>query len=134
MKFKDLAINQTFTTQEYPECIGVKMKYFGGSCCSPPHNAKLVCQVDKTSQEKAVLFDDDQEVVPQPSEKSVQPALLSNPMVLDQQVKIGEQKRKREKRVGYKWVGKGPDPSVHGGTFGGTISKRPDGDEQDSND
>lgn len=86
MKFQDLTINQTFTMTEYPDCIGVKTRPFAGSCCTPPSNAKLICDVEGKPQEKIVLLDEDQEVVPQPSEVATQPALLKNPTVLKTQL------------------------------------------------
>lgn len=99
MKFADLTINQTFTLTEYPDCIGVKVRPFGGSCCTPPHNAKLICEVEGVPQEKPVLMDEDEEVVPQPTETAVQPALLTNPTVLKNQI---ENKGKRVLPTGVK--------------------------------
>lgn len=131
MKFADLSINQTFTVQEYPECIGVKVKHFGGSCCTPPHNAKMICQVNDTPQEQAVMIDDGQEVTLQPSEVAVQPKELQSPQTLQVQLDIGAAEREIDNRTGYKWHGPGPDPTVEavrkaqksrlgpGGTFGG---------------
>lgn len=58
MKFKDLSVNQTFTMIEYPDCLAIKIKFFGGSCCSPKHNAKIICD----SQEKIVYIEDEQDV------------------------------------------------------------------------
>lgn len=117
MKFADLAINQSFTVQEYPECVGVKVKYYGGSCCTPAHNAKMICQVEGQPQEKPILFEDTQEVTPQPPEALLDPekvveTIVESPEILQQQVDIGAAERETYNRKGYEWKGPGPDPSV----------------------
>jgi hypothetical protein len=150
MKFIDLAINQTFTAETYPECVGVKVKKFGGSCCTPPHNAKMICQKDGTPQETAVLFEDDQEVTPQPEEMTAEPSeIAKSEEILQQQVDIGTAERETYNRKGYKWSGPGPDPTVvaarkaamnlgSGGNFGdaylpGNSKRNVKGDEPGDN-
>ena len=92
MKFKDLTINQTFTMTEYPNCLAIKVKRFGGSCCSPPHNAKIICEVDNATQEKHVLIDDNTDVELQVG-ASIQPQVK----VIAPQNEIQKSKVKQEK-------------------------------------
>ena len=111
--------------QEYPECVGVKVKNFAGSCCTAPHNSKLTCSKEGGTKSKLVLLDEEQDVTPQPYETSVQGALLENPQILKSQIDIGAAERDIDNRVGYKWEGSEDDPTVEhnkrnkGGTFGG---------------
>lgn len=139
MKFRDLNINQTFTITEYPKCICVKIRAFAGSCCSPPHNTKVICYNNGVAQEQVVLLDENIEVISQPSKTSVQPNLLKHPTVLRQQLKyvpataseaaklvkvdessIQDRKEKKEPKS-HKVVKEDPSSirKIGGGNFGG---------------
>ncbi len=66
MKFVDLKIGAEFFTDQYGDNKLIKLKHFGGSCCSPPHNAKLLEMVNGVLQQKTVLLNDQTEVYDQP--------------------------------------------------------------------
>ena len=65
MKFVELKINETFFTDQYGDDRLIKLKYFPGSCCAPPHNAKVFETINGVVQEKTVLLDDNTEVIPE---------------------------------------------------------------------
>lgn len=69
MKFQELSINQTFTSSKYPESVCTKLKKFGGSCCTPAHNASIVTEGKKELK----MLDEDLEVEP------VEPPRPENP-------------------------------------------------------
>lgn len=116
MKFIELTVNQRFYLEQYPNCFGIKQQYFGGSCCTPAFNAKIICQnPGQPVQEKAVLLNDYDEVVvidqipienvtkENTEQASTQTTPSTDPRTLS----------------GYEWHGHGPDPSlIGGGSFG----------------
>ena len=66
MKFVDLKIGAEFFTEQYGDNKLIKLKHFGGSCCSPPHNAKLLEMVNGILQQKTILLNDQTEVYDRP--------------------------------------------------------------------
>ena len=58
MLFKELKINDKFTVATYPNSYFLRVKDFPGSCCTKPHNCKIITG----NQEKVVKLDDNTEV------------------------------------------------------------------------
>jgi len=95
MRFDELDIGQRFSLSSYPECVALKMRETGPTCCTPPRNAKLICIVNEQVIEQPIMVIAEEEVTLIPDNTPPSPLIeIPLPSAKQLDLALGEEQAK----------------------------------------